>query len=509
MERLILPILDSHLKVPSFQHGFRKNHSTITALHDFNQDICRGFNQKVPPDRTVLVQIDLSKAFDMVNHDKLLKGLDETDLPPHMKRWMNCYMKGRQSKVRFRNVLSSSKNVHAGVPQGAVTSPLLFSFYLTKLPLPPDGITIIQYADDISIYTSGTNIELMTNRLNTYLNTLSDFLEERELKVSPEKSTVTLFSPDTKDYKIHPKIYIRNQLVTLENTPKLLGVTFDSLLKFSHHVQSSINNTKPKINILKSLAGTDWGQDQETLVSTYKSIGRSVLEYGAPIWSPIISNNSWNKLQVVQNQALRIATGCLKMSNTDHLHQETKVLPLQPHATLITKQFLLYSHLPGHPGQKHLDRPPPPRDKKKTALDFKDDLAHLPAVVDKRSYKQGLKSLHTSAVQKVKNDYTDNRVLNARPPEIHPDELTLTRRARTSLSQLRSGFSRKVNEYMHRLDPETPNTCPSCNQSPHDVPHLFNCNSNPTRLKPIDLWKKPREVSNFLELDGNPDEPNG
>ena len=56
------------------------------------------------------------------------------------------------------------------------------------------------------------------------------------------------------------------------------------------------------------------GQDQETLVSTYKSIGRSVLEYGAPIWSPIISNNSWNKLQVVQNQALRIATGCLKMS---------------------------------------------------------------------------------------------------------------------------------------------------------------------------------------------------
>ena len=201
--------------------------------------------------------------------------------------------------------------------------------------------------------------------------------------------------------------------------------------------------------------------------------------------------------------------GKISMTGIDHLHQETKVLPIRDHAMLLTEQYVLAMHLPGHPGQKHLDRPPPPRDKKKTALDFKDDLAHLPAVVDKRSYKQGLKSLHTSAVQKVKNDYTDNRVLNARPPEIHPDELTLTRRARTSLSQLRSGFSRKVNECMHRLDPETPNTCPSCNQSPHDVPHLFNCNSNPTRLKPIDLWKKPREVFNFLELDGNPDEPNG
>ena len=509
MERLILPILDTHLKVPSFQHGFRKNHSTVTALHDFNQDICEGFNKKIPPDRTVLVQIDLSKAFDMVNHDKLLKGLDETDLPPHLKRWMNCYMKGRQSKVQFRNVKSTSRNVRAGVPQGAVTSPLLFSFYLALLPIPPEGISIIQYADDISIYSSGTDIQLITNRLNNYLNTLSDFLEERELVVSPEKSTVTLFSPDTKDFKIHPKIYLRNQLVPLENKPKLLGVTFDSLHKFSHHVKASINNTKPKINILKSLAGTDWGQDQETLVRTYKSIGRSVLEYGATIWSPIISSSQWQKLQVVQNQALRVATGCLKMSSLDHIHQETKVLPLQPHATLITKQFLLYSHLPGHPGQKHLGRPPPPRNMKKTALHFIDDLAKLPPIVDKRSYKQGLKSFHTTAVQQVKNSYKNNRILNAQPPEINSKEIFLSRKIRTSLSQLRSGFSRKVNDYVNRLDPDTPNTCLSCNQTPHDVPHLFNCTRNPTSLRPIDLWKKPREVSSFLQLDGNPDEPVG
>ena len=384
MERLLLPILDHHLQVPDFQHGFRKNHSTITALHDFNQDVSEGFNKNIPPDRTVLVQIDLSKAFDMVSHDKLINGLNDSDLPPHLKRWLNCYLRGRQSKVQFRNTTSTSRNIRTGVPQGAVTSPLLFSFYLAKLPLPPEGISIIQYADDISIYSSGTDLELITKKLNQYLVTLSDFLEERELIVSPEKSTVTLFSPDTKEFKIHPQIFLRNRLVPLENKPKLLGVIFDSLHKFCHHIQASVNNVKPKINILKLLAGTDWGQDQETLVSTYKSIGRSVLEYGAPIWSPIIKDNQWQKLQVVQNQALRVATGCLKMSNIDHLHQETKVLPLQPHATLITKQFLLYSHLPGHPGQKHLDRPPPPRNMKKTALYYKDDLSNLPPVVDKK-----------------------------------------------------------------------------------------------------------------------------
>ena len=506
LERLALPMLNSHLKIPSFQHGFRKNHSTITALNDFNEQVCDGFNKKQPPDRTLLVQLDLSKAFDMVNHDKLLKGLDSSDLPPHMKRWLNCYLKGRQSKVQFRNKLSSSRNVRTGVPQGAVTSPLLFCFYLANIPDPPEDIYIIQYADDISIYTSGVNIQALSIKVNLYLDKLLDFLDERELLVSPEKSTVTLFSPDTKEYKIHPQVFLRDKLVPLENKPKLLGVVFDSLHKFCHHVQSSINKTKPKINILKNLAGTDWGQDKKTLVNTYKSIGRSVLEYGCPIWSPIISPTHWQNLQTIQNQALRIATGCLKMSHQDHLHQETKVLPLQPHAQLITKQFLLSNHLPGHPGQKHLQRPPEARQMKRTARQHSTELNNIVPINDRSDFKRGLKSLHTSTVTSVISNYSNNRILNHQPPEIHRSELTLTRKARCSLSQLRSGFSKKVNEYNHRLNEEIANTCPFCHTSPHDVPHLFNCNNNPTELTTIDLWKKPVEVARFLKLDGDPDQ---
>ena len=158
LERLILPDLQTTLPIPDFQHGFRPKYSTISALNDLNQDINSGFNKSKPPHRTTLLQIDMSKAFDMVNHDKLITDINKSNLPEHLKRWFNSYLRGRQSRVKFRGKTSTSRNIRAGVPQGAVTSPILFNFYLTNMPRPPEDIKIIQYADDISIYCSGPNI---------------------------------------------------------------------------------------------------------------------------------------------------------------------------------------------------------------------------------------------------------------------------------------------------------------------------------------------------------------
>ena len=217
-ERLLLPFLTESLDIPVFQHGFRKEHSTISALSDFNQQVTNGFNEKLStkPDRTVLLQIDLSKAFDMVNHDKLIKDLDESALPPSLKRWFSCYLRGRQSKVNFRNHLSKGRNVRVGVPQGAVTSPILFNFYLHNLPKPPDNVQVIQYADDISIYATGKPIHGLTNAINFYIPSVLAFLEEHELKVSPTKS-VTLFTPDKKKRRYNQRLkctevwYLMNQ----------------------------------------------------------------------------------------------------------------------------------------------------------------------------------------------------------------------------------------------------------------------------------------------------------
>jgi len=501
LERLILPIMTEHLPVPEFQHGFRKDHSTLTALNEFNDDITNGFNKKAPPERTVLLQLDLSKAFDMVSHEKLLKDLNGSQLPSFLKRWLCTYLLGRQSVVNFRNETSTCRNIRAGVPQGAVTSPLLFNFYLTNLPRPPEGIKLIQYADDISIYATGLNINNLAASITEYTKEITAFLSERQLLVSPEKSTVTLFTPDTREVQIHPNVMLDNHLVPLSKTPKLLGVTFDPMLTFSSHVTKAVDSTKKKINIMKSLAGSTWGQDKETLIFTYKAIGRSVLEYGAPIWSPVIKDNNWRKIQTTQNQALRIATGNVKMANQDHLHQESKVLPVKEHTRLISEQFLLNGYLPNNPGNTQTERVLPDRDKKPTIQFYRNSVDNLVPTLNKKDLKKKQKILHTKAVTNTINSYIPNKVLNQRPPDISQKEESLSRNSRVVLTQLRSGYSRVLNSYLHRINEEIEDKCPDCNTTPHTTDHLFNCQMKPTSLTPTDLWTNPDLVASFLDLD--------
>ena len=181
------------------------------------------------------------------------------------------------------------------------------------------------------------------------------------------------------------------------------------------------------------------------------------------------------------------------MSEVEHLHQDAKVLPVKAHCDLITKQFLAASPQPEHQGFKHLQGPPPRREMKQSLLNYKSEVSRkfdsLPASKD--SYKKVLKSLHTEAVSATLQAYQPNRVLATQPPEINPEEMKLSRKERTSLARLRSGFSRSLMSYMSRIDPEVLDKCPLCDIFPHNTPHLFNCRANPTELNITDLWTKP------------------
>ena len=143
-----------------------------------------------------------------------------------------------------------------------------------------------------------------------------------------------LFTPDSAEYGTALSLKLNNQTLPTKKHPKILEIILDLKLTFSQHVNVIITKAEQTLNILKALTSTKWGKQKELIVSTFKAITWPILDYVNTIWSSIISNTNIKKLQTIQNTALCIATGCTQDANTPHLHNETKVLPINTHLKL-------------------------------------------------------------------------------------------------------------------------------------------------------------------------------
>ena len=160
---------------------------------------------------------------------------------------------------------------------------------------------------------------------------MSCFLRDNSLLISATKQANT-----------HPKIKISDAELPLVRNTKLLGVYLDTFFSFNAHCVQMANRVSKRNSVLKVLAGTNWGQQKETLLLTYKALGRSIANYAAPVWSTNASDISLEKIQRTQNKALRIITGSHKMSSIGHLPSETKMLLVKDHLNLLPAQYLVH-----------------------------------------------------------------------------------------------------------------------------------------------------------------------
>ena len=206
----------------------------------------------------------------------MLSKIVRSTLPEATCRWLSNYLRGRQSVTSCRGVKSKARIVHTGVPQGSKMSPTLFSLYLADMSRPTEPVKQICYADDITIWASGVKLPKLEHKINDYLTEMSRFLRDNSLLISARKSTVTLFTPDPKQANTHPKIKISDAEFPLVRNLKLLGVHLYTFFSFNTHCVQVANRASKRNNVLKALAGTNWGQQKETLLLTYKALGKSI-----------------------------------------------------------------------------------------------------------------------------------------------------------------------------------------------------------------------------------------
>ena len=239
-------------------------------------------------------------------------------------------------------------------------------------------------------------MEHAASSLTRHAEYIAGWAQSKNLQVSTSKSTVTLFTPEFQQSHLHPNVPLNGTTLPLDRNPKILGVTFDPHLKFHKHIESIVNRAKPRLNILKLLTGTDWGQQKETIMATFKSLVGSILTYANPVWFPNTSETSISRLQVIQNSALRIATGCVRMTPIDHLHAETKVLKVDEHLKMLCSQYLATSLQPDHASFSVVTADSGPRSQRATLQrSFANQVSHLLVDGCVEDVKEARKEIHT------------------------------------------------------------------------------------------------------------------
>ena len=338
MERMLGERLYYHAEqqgmLSSLQAGFRKKRSCEDQILKMTQAITDGFQSgkrnSRKPLHSVLVLLDFSKAYDTVWRQKLLASLLDKGMPKAYVKWLHGFLQNRQARVRFGSEISNSRTMKQGLPQGSVLAPILFILYINNLAeLLPESTINAMYADDVSILGQSTTKEEAERLAQETVNIVVNWSKKWKLNLNAGKSEVSFFTRSTKLANHTPSIVVDGTQIDLSPTPRLLGVILDQKLTFNAHIEKIGKKAADKLKMLAAISNTEWGWRKQVLRRCYMAHFRSMFEYAGCSWLPWISNSNIEKLDRLQNQALRMICRQAKSSPLEGLRLECEVPSIQ------------------------------------------------------------------------------------------------------------------------------------------------------------------------------------
>jgi len=331
LERIIHIRLTNHLhSFPSlspFQSAYRKFHSTETALLRIHNDLVLSIDQQKV---SALVLLDLSAAFDTIDHQILISRLSSTfGISGSALSILSSYLTNRSQFVTIDSSSSSSSKLLTGVPQGSVLGPLLFTLYTTPLSYIFTGTQIgfHFYADDTQLYISFSADDSSYNLalLSSTLDSVYTWFQSNRLSVNPSKTEFLLIgNPRQKQKIISSSIAFCGNSLLPTDSARNLGIIFDSDLSFDKQISSTCRSAFYQIKQLRQIRSS---LDIKSAITLANSLVSSKLDYCNSLYFSLPAS-SISRLQRVQNSLARVV--CPSVKRRDHITPVLKNLHWLP-----------------------------------------------------------------------------------------------------------------------------------------------------------------------------------
>ena len=305
------------------QSGNRKYHSTETALLNVTDQLFQAMDSKKV---SIMVLLDMSKAFDSIRHDILLLKLHNMGFSQDTLDWFRSYLSDRYQCVRIGDAVSKILPLEFGVPQGSILGPVLFTIYVNDLLSVPERCISASYVDDSKMYLSFPPGELARSisAMNADLIKICQWCCKNSLLINPDKTKVLAVGvPQLLQRLPSFRITLFDNEISPVPVVKDLGVHLDASLNYNEHITKTVSNSLIKlkqINRIKHLL------DRKTLLLLMNTFIFSKLLYCSTVWSSTSKRNI-DKLQKVQNFAARIVLGLKKY---DHISEGLRSLNWLP-----------------------------------------------------------------------------------------------------------------------------------------------------------------------------------
>ena len=283
---------------------------------------------------TALTLLDLSAAFDMIDHSILFHRLHECyGINGLALSWIESYLSDRTQSVKVGSVLSHPMDLKFGVPQGSVLGPLLFSMYtnpLSSIIQSHRGIKHHFYADDTQLYItlSPSNFSQSMTALRDCLNDIQNFMAANKLKLNPDKTEFILIGSKHSRKQLHslfPTDILGNKVAPASNV-KNLGVVFNPNLALTDHISQVIKSTRFHIRDLYRIRHL---LDLNTAILLANALISSRIDYCNSLFASL-TLSELKRLQGVQNSLCRAVTRSSRYTHaTPNLKKKTTLATSQ------------------------------------------------------------------------------------------------------------------------------------------------------------------------------------